>query len=225
MAMTSSPSFSVVRVATESRLDMILLTLGMPELKHKFHLTVNVEYLFYLQLRMDFREGTDMISIGLLGAGRIGQIHGRNIAHSARARLAAIADPMPNGAKSLSEATGAPIRTPDEILADKSIDAILIGTPTDTHADFIDRAAKAGKAVFCEKPVDLSAARIRKTLERVEKAGIPLMIGFNRRFDPNFATLQRRLADGTRARELSPSVARPPAAGPGTSVRAASSAT
>jgi len=137
-----------------------------------------------------------MISIGLLGAGRIGQIHGRNIAASPRARLAAIADPMPEGAKALSTATGAPVRTPDEILADKDIDAVLIGTPTDTHADFIDRAAKAGKAVFCEKPVDLSSKRIRMTLERVEKAGIPLMIGFNRRFDPNFAALQKRLADG-----------------------------
>jgi myo-inositol 2-dehydrogenase/D-chiro-inositol 1-dehydrogenase len=137
-----------------------------------------------------------MISIGLLGAGRIGQIHGRNIAASPRARLAAIADPMPEGAKALSKATGAPVKTQDEILADKSIDAILIGTPTDTHADFIDRAAKAGKAVFCEKPVDLSSARIRKTLDRVEKAGIPLMIGFNRRFDPNFAALQKRVADG-----------------------------
>ena len=138
-----------------------------------------------------------MISIGLLGAGRIGQIHGRNIAASPRARLAAIADPMPNGAQTLSAATGAPIKTPEEILADKAIDAILIGTPTDTHADFIDMAAKAGKAVFCEKPVDLSSARIEKTLARVDKAGIPLMIGFNRRFDPNFAALQRRLADGT----------------------------
>src|SRR5690606_15452664 len=94
-------------------------------------------------------------------------------------------------------ATGAPVKTPEEILADKAIDAVLIGTPTDTHADFIDKAAKAGKAVFCEKPVDLDAARIRKTLVRVEKAGVPLMIGFNRRFDPNFAALQRRLADGT----------------------------
>lgn len=137
-----------------------------------------------------------MISIGLLGAGRIGQIHGRNIAASPRAKLAAIADPMPDGAKALSAATGAPVRTPEEILADKAIDAILIGTPTDTHADFIDQAAKAGKAVFCEKPVDLSSARIRKTLERVDKAGVPLMIGFNRRFDPNFAALQKRLADG-----------------------------
>ena len=137
-----------------------------------------------------------MISIALLGAGRIGQIHGRNIAASPRAKLAAIADPFPEGAKALSEATGAPIRTAEEILADASIDAVLIGTPTDTHADYIDAAARAGKAVFCEKPVDMSSARIRQTLERVEKAGVALMIGFNRRFDPNFAALQKRLADG-----------------------------
>ena len=96
-----------------------------------------------------------MIAIALLGAGRIGQIHGRNIAASRRAQLAAIADPFPDGAKALSALTGAPIRQPEEILADKAIDAVLIGTPTDTHADFIDKAAAAGKAVFCEKPVDL----------------------------------------------------------------------
>ena len=137
-----------------------------------------------------------MISIALLGAGRIGQIHGRNIAASPRAKLAAIADPFPEGAKALSAATGAPIRTAEEILADASIDAVLIGTPTDTHADYIDAAAKAGKAVFCEKPVDMSSARIRETLERVDKAGTALMIGFNRRFDLNFAALQKRLADG-----------------------------
>ena len=137
-----------------------------------------------------------MISIALLGAGRIGQIHGRNIASSGRATLAAIADPFPDGAKALSAATGAPVRLPEDILADKAIDAVLIGTPTDTHADFIDKAAAAGKAVFCEKPVDLNSARIRETLTRVEKAGIALMIGFNRRFDPNFAALKKRLADG-----------------------------
>jgi myo-inositol 2-dehydrogenase/D-chiro-inositol 1-dehydrogenase len=137
-----------------------------------------------------------MISIALLGAGRIGQIHGRNIAASKRARLAGIADPLPDGANALSKATGAPVRTADELIDDKSIDAILIGTPTDTHADYIDRTAAAGKAVLCEKPVDLSSARIVKTLERVKQAGVPLMIGFNRRFDPNFAALQKRIADG-----------------------------
>ena len=148
------------------------------------------------KIRHRWEGNRDMISIGLLGAGRIGQIHGRNIAASSRAKLAAIADPFPDGAKALSAATGAPVRSADEILADKAIDAVLIGTPTDTHADFIDKAAAAGKAVFCEKPVDLNAERIRQTLARVEKAGIVLMIGFNRRFDPNFSALQKRLADG-----------------------------
>ncbi len=137
-----------------------------------------------------------MISIALLGAGRIGQIHGRTIAASKRARVAGIADPFPDGAKALSAATGAPVRTAEELLADKAVDAVLIATPTDTHADFIDKAAAAGKAVLCEKPVDMSSARIRETLARIEKAGIKLMIGFNRRFDPNFAALQKRLAEG-----------------------------
>ncbi|RCS23737.1 inositol 2-dehydrogenase [Phyllobacterium salinisoli] len=137
-----------------------------------------------------------MVRFGLLGAGRIGQIHGRNIAASKRAVLVAIADPMPGAAESLAEATGASVRTLDEILAAGDIDAVLIATPTDTHADFIDRAAKAGKAVLCEKPVDLSSARIEETLKAVEKAGVPLMIGFNRRFDPNFAALQARVAEG-----------------------------
>ena len=137
-----------------------------------------------------------MVAIALLGAGRIGQIHGRNIAASKHAKLAGIADPMPDGARALSEATGAPLREAEELIADKGIDAVLIGTPTDTHADFIDRAAAAGKAIFCEKPVDLSSARIVETLARVERAGVPLMIGFNRRFDPNFAALRQRIADG-----------------------------
>ena len=76
------------------------------------------------------------------------------------------------------------------------MDAILVCTPTTTHAHLIERGARAGKAVFCEKPVDLSSARIETCLATVEKAGTPLMIGFNRRFDPNFASLRRRLADG-----------------------------
>ncbi|MBN9073068.1 MAG: inositol 2-dehydrogenase [Rhizobiales bacterium] len=137
-----------------------------------------------------------MISIALLGAGRIGQIHGRNIAASSRAKLAGIADPLPEGANALSKATGAPVRPAEELIADRAIDAVLIGTPTDTHADYIDQAAAAGKAILCEKPVDLNSARIVETLERVKKAGVPLMIGFNRRFDPNFAALRKRLEDG-----------------------------
>lgn len=137
-----------------------------------------------------------MISIALLGAGRIGQIHGRAIAASPRARLAGIADPAPEGAQALSAATGAPVRDIDDLLSDEGVDAVLIATPTDTHADFIDKAAAAGKAILCEKPVDLSSDRIEATLTRVASAGVPLMIGFNRRFDPNFAALKKRLDDG-----------------------------
>jgi myo-inositol 2-dehydrogenase/D-chiro-inositol 1-dehydrogenase len=84
----------------------------------------------------------------------------------------------------------------EEVVEAGDVDAILVCTPTTTHADLIERGARAGKAVFCEKPVDLSSARIETCLGIVEKAGIPLMIGFNRRFDPNFASLRRRLADG-----------------------------
>src|SRR5262249_14943081 len=115
-----------------------------------------------------FQENPPMIAIALLGSGRIGQIHGRNIASSSRAKLAAIADPFPDAAGALSAATGAPVRTAGEIFADKSIGAVLIATPTGTHADFIDQGAAAGKAILCEKPVDLSAVRIRETLARVE---------------------------------------------------------
>lgn len=137
-----------------------------------------------------------MISIGLLGAGRIGALHGRNIAASAKAHLAAIADAVPAPAESLGRELGAPVRGVDEILADPAIQAVVICSSTDTHADLIEAAARAGKAVFCEKPVDLSSERIKGCLRVVEDAGIPLMIGFNRRFDPHFAALQSRLAQG-----------------------------
>ena len=137
-----------------------------------------------------------MLRFGLLGGGRIGKIHGGNIAASPDARLVAVADAIPAAAESLAEATGAGVRSVAEILKASDIDAILIGTPTDTHADLIEQAAKAGKAVFCEKPVDLDAKRIEACLKVVEAAGIPLMIGFNRRFDPNFAALKARLDAG-----------------------------
>ena len=84
----------------------------------------------------------------------------------------------------------------EDVVERSDVDAILVCTPTATHADLIERGARAGKAVFCEKPVDLSSARIERCLAVVETAGTPLMIGFNRRFDPNFSSLRRRLAAG-----------------------------
>ena len=137
-----------------------------------------------------------VISIGLLGAGRIGALHGRNIAANPKAKLAAIADAMPAPAEALGAELNVPVRSVDAILADSAIQAVVICSSTDTHAELIEAAAKAGKAVFCEKPVDLGSDRIRTCLKVVEGAGIPLMIGFNRRFDPHFAALQARLAAG-----------------------------
>ena len=138
-----------------------------------------------------------MLRFGLLGAGRIGQIHGRNAAASPKSTLVAIADPFPKAAESLAAATGAEVRDIDAIFTSKDIDAIMICTPTTTHADFIERGAKAGKAIFCEKPVDLDSARVVKTLKIVEETGAKLMVGFNRRFDPNFGSLQARITEGT----------------------------
>lgn len=137
-----------------------------------------------------------MIRMGLLGAGRIGRIHGANVAAHPGARLVAVADAAPEAARKIAGETGSEVASIAAIIADKNIDAIVICTPTDMHSDLIEAAAKAGKAAFCEKPVDLSSDRIRSCLEVVRKAGTPLMIGFNRRFDPNFASLKRRLAAG-----------------------------
>ncbi len=83
-----------------------------------------------------------------------------------------------------------PFFPPNRIIAHPDIDAVVIGTPTDTHYDIIHAAARAGKAIFCEKPVDMSAARIRECMAVVAKNNVPFMTAFNRRFDPSFAHLQ-----------------------------------
>lgn len=137
-----------------------------------------------------------MIRFGLLGAGRIGRIHGLNVVARPDTELVAIADAVPDAAAALAKDAGAKAASVEAIVADKAIDALLICTPTDTHADLIEQGVRAGKKVFCEKPVDLDSARIRKCLDVVRASGQPLMIGFNRRFDPNFAALRKRLQAG-----------------------------
>ena len=136
-----------------------------------------------------------MINIGLLGAGRIGVVHGRTLRGMSTARAAAVSDFIPAAAEALAKETGAQVMSSDEIIADPSIDAVVIGTPTTTHYDLIHQAAAAGKAIFCEKPVDLSVDRIKECLAAVEKAEVPFMTAFNRRFDPNFAQLRSQLQD------------------------------
>ncbi|SLN44188.1 inositol 2-dehydrogenase [Pseudooctadecabacter jejudonensis] len=136
-----------------------------------------------------------MINIGILGCGRIGQVHGATLRGMTNARAAAVADAMPAAADALAEQTGAQVMDAEALINDPGIDAVIIGTPTTTHYDLIHMAAGAGKAIFCEKPIDLSVDRIRDCLAAVEVAGVPFMVAFNRRFDPNFAHLQRQISD------------------------------
>ncbi|MEL6609765.1 MAG: inositol 2-dehydrogenase [Pseudomonadota bacterium] len=156
-----------------------------------------------------------MIGIGLLGCGRIGQVHARAIKDNPDARVVAVADAIAPAAEALAASTGADVRSADDVIASPDIDAVVIGTPTTTHYDLIHAAARAGKAIFCEKPVDLSSDRIRDCIKVVEEAGVPFLTAFNRRFDPNFAALQRRIAEGAIGRvEMVTILSRDPAPPP-----------
>jgi myo-inositol 2-dehydrogenase/D-chiro-inositol 1-dehydrogenase len=137
-----------------------------------------------------------MVRFGVLGAGRIGKVHARTLADSGRAQVAYVADAVPEAAQALAASVGARVASVEEVIAASDVDAILIATPTDTHADLIEAAARAGKAILCEKPVSMSVERIEACLQVVEKAGVPLMIGFHRRYDPNFSVLEKRLRAG-----------------------------
>ncbi|HEX2020472.1 MAG TPA: inositol 2-dehydrogenase [Aurantimonas sp.] len=136
------------------------------------------------------------LSIAVLGAGRIGKVHAAAIAATHGARLAAVADAMAPAAEALAAAYGCPVRTIEEIAAASDVDAVAICTPTDTHADLIEMFARAGKPIFCEKPIDLSLERVRQCLAVVAETGTPLMVGFNRRFDPHFAAVKRAIDEG-----------------------------
>ncbi|TKT82551.1 inositol 2-dehydrogenase [Aquamicrobium sp. LC103] len=136
------------------------------------------------------------VRLGLLGAGRIGKVHARAISGNGGAKLVAVADAFADAAAAISRDYGAEIRGIDEIEASSDIDAVVICAPTDTHADLIERFAKAGKAIFCEKPIDLDIARVRACLGIVEEAGAVLMVGFNRRFDPHFSAVRAAIDEG-----------------------------
>jgi len=137
-----------------------------------------------------------MLKVGLLGAGRIAGVHATAITTNPGSALVAVSDINTRAAAKLASQYGAEARTTDAILNDPAIDAVLIATSTDTHSDLIERATGAGKAVLCEKPVDLSLARARACEDVAAKNGKPVMIGFNRRFDPNFAALKSALDRG-----------------------------
>ncbi|NTJ67677.1 inositol 2-dehydrogenase [Agrobacterium rhizogenes] len=136
------------------------------------------------------------IKLALIGAGRIAKVHSKAIAASPDAELVAVTDALPEAAEALALATGSKATEPDVIAADRNVDAVLICTPTDTHADLIEKFARAGKHVFCEKPVDLDLARAEDVVAIAKNAGIRLMLGFNRRYDPNFAGVRAAINQG-----------------------------
>jgi myo-inositol 2-dehydrogenase / D-chiro-inositol 1-dehydrogenase len=137
-----------------------------------------------------------MLQIAQFGAGRIGQIHAANIAAMKDARLRYVVDVNAAAAQKLAARHGARVVSEGDALADREIGAVLIASSTDTHARLAIAAARAGKAIFCEKPIDLSLARVDSCLAEVEKAGVPMFVGFNRRFDPSFSALKKRLDAG-----------------------------
>ncbi len=138
-----------------------------------------------------------MVRFALFGAGRIGQVHAASIAAHPRAELVTVCDPMVQYAGELADRFGAASGSDvDAVFADDSIDAVVIGSPTPTHVDLLARAVHAGKAVLCEKPIDLDLARVDACWEQIKDVDHTVMIGFNRRFDPSFADIRRRVEAG-----------------------------
>ncbi|MBQ9015602.1 MAG: inositol 2-dehydrogenase [Firmicutes bacterium] len=141
------------------------------------------------------------LRIGLIGAGRIGKLHGENLANSvAEADLAAVADPLMNEeirAWAADLGIASCYEDAQKIIEDPEIDAVFICSSTNTHADLIKQAASAGKHIFCEKPIDTDLAKIREALDAAESAGVKLQVGFVRRFDHNHKAVRDTVAAGT----------------------------
>jgi len=158
-----------------------------------------MEYLYTLplpQIHCCFGGKILTLRVALFGAGRIGHVHARSISENTRSKLVAITDLVPDAAQALATEYDATPMSANDILVDNSIDAILIASSTNTHIDLIEAGVGADKAVFCEKPVDLDLGRARACVNVVNGQNNKVMIGFNRRFDPNFDTLKSAFDDG-----------------------------
>lgn len=139
------------------------------------------------------------IRVGLIGAGRIGRVHAENLAYRVpEANLVAVSDIFVEAAEKLSADFEIPATYKDHrsIMEDKTIEAVVICSSTDTHSMMIEEAAAAGKHIFCEKPIDHDLSKIDRALALVEQAGVKLQVGFNRRFDPNFQRVREIVAAG-----------------------------
>ena len=137
------------------------------------------------------------LRIAVLGTGRIGRLHAGLIAREVPgAQLAAVSDVNAESARSCAAEFGVRAASVDDILADRSIDAVAVCSSTDTHVDISVQAAKAGKAVFCEKPLSLDLLRVYEVLTGVAATGVPFMVGFNRRFDPAHQAVREAVRSG-----------------------------
>ncbi len=137
-----------------------------------------------------------MNKLALIGAGRIGKVHALAVNGVPNTRIQYVCDVHEPSAQALAESCGAEVATLDQVFADKDIDGVIIASATDTHAPLLKRCADAGVAVFCEKPIDLDLASAKDAAQYVEKAGVLCGMGFNRRFDPQFSKLKKRVVNG-----------------------------
>ncbi|ULQ54039.1 inositol 2-dehydrogenase [Flavihumibacter fluvii] len=138
------------------------------------------------------------IRIGIIGLGRIGKIHLENLCTRIEGvEVIGAMNPSKPGQK-FAERFNLKIVTDNagELINNPGIDAIVISSPTDSHADYVIQAARAGKAIFCEKPLDLSLVKVKETLQIVKASKVPLMLAFNQRLDPNFADVKVKISEG-----------------------------
>ena len=162
-----------------------------------------------------------MVGVAVLGCGRIGRVHARNVARNPRASLVMVFDVAATAAQQTATELGVTAaRSLEEVLSDRSVHAVLVATPTDTHVPLITAAVKAHKAVLCEKPVDLDPERARGCWSEIAGHDPKVMIGFNRRFDPSFRSLRERLRSGEiGALELAVITSRDPAPPPASYIK------
>ena len=138
-----------------------------------------------------------MLRMAVLGCGRIGQMHAANVARHPRATLAGVYDLHQPSADAVAKAQGVrAFATAEDVFASPDVDAVLIATATPTHADYIELAVAAGKAVLCEKPIDLSLARVEACAAKIAGSKLPIQIGFNRRYDPGHGAARAALLAG-----------------------------
>ena len=139
-----------------------------------------------------------MLTFALFGAGRIGKMHAENIHAFAQSEIKYVFDVYTPAAQEVADQTGAIVADNVDIaLADPEVDAVLIATSTDTHVDLIIKAAKAGKAILCEKPIDLDTNKVNQCLEAIKDCHVPIQIGFNRRYDPSHSAVAKAAKDGS----------------------------